>query len=280
MKWLGWCLWMMSGVVLASPWERVSSPSAAPAQAVGSYANGCLIGAQALPLNGLGYQVLRSQNRRNFAHPSTISFVEQLSQQTYAAFQRHLLIADMSLPRGGRFSSGHSSHQTGLDIDVWLQLDESPWTEEQLKQPKAQSLVDLDYYALKQKRWQPEHFQLLKLTATRSEVARIFVHPVIKKQLCDQETANSDWLQKVRPWWGHHYHMHVRLHCPEGSSDCREQKLPPPGNGCGSELTSWFPNTVPVKKPEKTTTIKPKPRLKRIMPPKCEPLIVNVSSPN
>ncbi|MGR5119760.1 penicillin-insensitive murein endopeptidase [Vibrio astriarenae] len=275
-----WCLFAVTSVGYASPWEKVVSPSTAPAQSIGHYANGCLIGGKALPLDGEGYQILRSQNRRNFAHPSTINFIETLSQQAYSQFQRNLLVADMSLPRGGQFSSGHTSHQTGLDIDIWLQLDKSPWSDKQLKKPQPKSLVDLDYYALREERWLPEHFELFKLTALQPDVARIFIHPVIKKQLCEQETGNSNWLQKVRPWWGHHYHMHVRLHCPEGSPDCREQKSPPKGDGCDVELTSWFPNSVPVKKPEKTVQTKPKPRPKKIMPPQCQPLIANVSQEN
>lgn len=272
------CLLVMSSLSYASPWEKVSIPSAGPAQSVGNYANGCLIGGEALPLDGEGYQVLRSQNRRNFAHPSAIRFIEDLSRQTYATFNRRLLVADMSLPRGGQFSSGHTSHQTGLDIDIWLQLDATPWSNEQLQKPKSQSLVDLDYYTLKKEHWRPEHFELFKLTATQPDVARIFVHPVIKKQLCELEKGDTGWLQKVRPWWGHHYHMHVRLHCPEGSKDCRGQKAPPKGDGCGSELASWFPRSVPVEKPKKAVQTKPKPRPKKIMPPQCEPLIAQVSN--
>ncbi len=33
-----------------------------------------------------------------------------------------VLIGDMGMPAGGRFNGGHASHQTGLDVDIFLQL--------------------------------------------------------------------------------------------------------------------------------------------------------------
>jgi len=29
--------------------------------------------------------------------------------------------------------------------------------------------------------------------------------------LCDQAGRDRGWLAKVRPWWGHYYHFHVRM---------------------------------------------------------------------
>ena len=31
------------------------------------------------------------------------------------------------------------------------------------------------------------------------------------------------WLRTVRPWWGHHDHLHVRLKCPADSTGCESQ---------------------------------------------------------
>ena len=59
------------------------------------------------------------------------------------------------------------------------------------------------------------------------QVARIFVHPAIKKALCQmapQVGKDTSWLGKVRPWWNHHYHFHIRLTCPPGSEGCENQK--------------------------------------------------------
>jgi penicillin-insensitive murein endopeptidase len=47
-------------------------------------------------------------------------------------------------------------------------------------------------------------------------------------------------MSKIRPWWGHNYHFHVRLSCPSGDPECRGQAPPPAGDGCGRELDWWF----------------------------------------
>lgn len=45
-------LLLFTSSLQASPWERIQSPSTQSPQAIGSYANGCLTGAAALPLQG------------------------------------------------------------------------------------------------------------------------------------------------------------------------------------------------------------------------------------
>ena len=57
---------------------------------------------------------------------------------------------------------------------------------------------------------------LIRRAALDPEVARIFVHPGIKQAMCDACERRSGWLAKVRPWWGHDAHFHVRLACPAG----------------------------------------------------------------
>jgi penicillin-insensitive murein DD-endopeptidase len=63
-------------------------------------------------------------------------------------------------------------------------------------------------------------------TAEGSELAsagRFFVHPAIKKVLCEQAGTDCAWLAKVRPWRNHYYHFHVRLTCPPGAEACEGQ---------------------------------------------------------
>ena len=106
----------------ATSWEKESHPTKNSPSSIGSYANGCLDGAQALPIDGLGYQIIRPQRERYYGHTEAIKFIERLGVTTSEKLNTNLLVGDISLPRGGRFSSGHSSHQTGLDIDIWLRL--------------------------------------------------------------------------------------------------------------------------------------------------------------
>ncbi len=57
------------------------------------------------------------------------------------------------MPRGGRFSSGHASHQTGLDADIWLRIPEKPLTQKQLKSVSALPMVDVKNYKIIEKNW-------------------------------------------------------------------------------------------------------------------------------
>lgn len=264
---------IFSASLYATPWERVSTPTHSSSSAIGSYANGCLDGAYPLPLEGTGYQVLRSRTNRYYGHPNTISFIESLALKANKELSTNLLIGDLSLPRGGRFSSGHSSHQTGLDIDIWLRLADQPLSYNELQLPKPMSVVDLQRYSILDHRWDERHFELIRYAAQSKGVARIFVHPVIKEQLCSQEEGKDrSWLRKVRPWWGHHYHFHVRLSCPDSSRNCVDQAPPPAGDGCGYELASWKPKAVvPAKPSAKNVVVKPK--REKVIPSQCQPLI-------
>ncbi|MDK9758724.1 penicillin-insensitive murein endopeptidase, partial [Vibrio sp. D173a] len=143
-KW-GSLLFLLCMPVLAAPtqWEGVDSPTKNPTNPIGSYANGCLDGAQALPLDGIGYQVIRPQRKRYYGHTDAIKFVQTLGKMVNDNLKRTLMVGDISLPRGGRFSSGHSSHQTGLDIDIWLRLNDRRLSLNQLAVPTPLSVVDL-----------------------------------------------------------------------------------------------------------------------------------------
>jgi penicillin-insensitive murein endopeptidase len=76
--------------------------------------------------------------------------------------------------------------------------------------------------------------------ASYPEVERIFVHPGIKKKLCDSWTGSRAAMGKIRPYYGHHYHFHIRIKCPPGASGCRSQNPPPAGAGCDGSLAWWF----------------------------------------
>lgn len=237
----------------ATPWQSIHQPIAGAPQAIGAFSNGCIVGAQPLPLEAPGYQVMRTDQRRYFGHPDLIAFIQRLSGQTAQRGLGEVLVGDMGMAAGGRFSSGHASHQSGLDVDIWLQLPKQRWTQQMLLKPQPLDLVAADGKSVVARHWRPEIDSLIKLAAKDNEVTRIFVNPAIKKQLCADAGADRDWLRKVRPWFQHRAHMHVRLRCPAGSLQCEDQPLPPGGDGCGAELDSWFlppkpGSTPPVKR--------------------------------
>ncbi|PKG74412.1 penicillin-insensitive murein endopeptidase [Shewanella sp. GutCb] len=258
----------------ANQWEQADSPYGGSVAAMGSYANGCLAGAEALPLSGEGFQVIRTQRQRYYGHPLLISFITDFASDFQQNDHSDLLIADMSMPRGGNFSHGHSSHQIGLDVDIWLKLTEQPLTVAEREQPQPFDIVNTKQFTLDNQQWLPEHTRMLKLAAEDSRVARIFVSPVIKQHLCNMELANDSWLSKVRPWWGHTYHMHVRLHCPEGDARCINQAPIPKGNGC-NEL-SWWKQQMTQTKPKSTSkkSVKTaKKKKEKVKPKQCAQLL-------
>ena len=228
----------------AYAWDDVDGPAPGEPEPIGSYAAGCVIGAVRLPDDGAGFLAVRPERNRHYAHPSLIRFIETLARQTDEAGLGLLPIGDMSQPRGGPMSSDHASHQVGLDVDIFFRLDlpRLPLGErgEDLELP---SLVDYELRRLTE-HFGEAHIELLQLAASAPNVERIFVSPLIKKTMCEQPWQDRGFLGKLRPWYGHDDHMHVRLDCPPASPDCIPQAPPPPGDGCGSELASWLENRL------------------------------------
>ncbi|CUW40297.1 Penicillin-insensitive murein endopeptidase [Magnetospirillum sp. XM-1] len=221
-------------------WSKVGAPASGPASVIGSPAAGCLKGAVALAEDEHAFQVLRPQRNRNWGHPATIRFIKELAQVAKGdGIAGPLLIGDLAQPRGGPMPVGHGSHQNGLDVDIWFRLPSKPLSRAEIEAPKPVSMVygtEID-----EDQWTPAQARLLELAARAPQVDRIFVNPAIKQAMCRAVPAGGDrdWLRKLRPWWGHDEHFHVRLSCPADSPDCERQKPMPEGDGCGDELASW-----------------------------------------
>jgi penicillin-insensitive murein endopeptidase len=246
----------MTSAHAGNTWSAVRYPLTGPPQVIGSYAAGCIAGAVALPLVGEGYQVMRVSRNRYYGHPQLVRFVERLGQQAAAQGSR-LLIGDLGQPRGGPTPTGHRSHQSGLDVDVWFlqQPRDRVLSRAETEQIDMPSMVRMTEGTLNS-RWSPRYRDALKQAALSPEVERIFVNAIIKQALCYSETDRR-WLNKVRPWWGHDAHFHVRLACPPDSAQCQPQKPFPPGDGCGSDVANWVRDIVqaarsprPYRKPE------------------------------
>ncbi len=238
--------------------EAMRTPSPEPSAPVGRHALGCLAGARQLPETGPTWQAMRLSRNRNWGHPELIDFVKGLSR--FAATQEGwagLYVGDLSLPRGGPVS-GHRSHQIGLDADIWMlppkRLDLSRQEREDLSSISTRRAGG----AYVNHSWTSRHHAILRAAAMDERVARIFVFPGAKVQMCKDESGDRHWLRKIRPWWGHHYHFHVRLSCPENASDCTDQAPPPPGDGC-ADAERWVRNILDPPPPDPDAP-PPKPR--------------------
>jgi penicillin-insensitive murein DD-endopeptidase len=241
---------------------RKTQPLPAEARSIGFYSKGCIAGAVALPINGPTWQVMRLSRNRNWGHPDMIALLQRLSAKVKAvAGWPGLLMSDISQPRGGPMLTGHASHQVGLDADIWLspmpnrELSRAEREEMSATMVVAESRLDVDPNV-----WTPGHMAVIKAAAQEPRVERIFVNAAIKKALCRDAKGDRAWLHKVRPYFGHDYHFHVRITCPADDPDCKPQDPVPAGDGCGADLDSWFKESIIHPKPSPVPT-KPRPGL-------------------
>ena len=224
--------------------SAATTPAPLAARSIGGYAKGCLAGGVALPINGPDWQVMRLSRNRNWGNPRLVDYMERLASDARALDGwPGLLVGDMSQPRGGPMLSGHTSHQIGLDADIWLTpMPDRILTPQEREDMLAVSMLK-DPLSVDPEIFTTLHAKLIKRAASYPQVARIFVHPAIKKALCQmapQIGKDRAWLGKVRPWWNHHYHFHVRLSCAPGTESCENQKPVAGDDGCGQELKNWY----------------------------------------
>jgi penicillin-insensitive murein DD-endopeptidase len=255
---------------------RKDVPAPLAARALGWYAKGCLSGATALPVNGETWQVMRLSRNRNWGHPDLVAMIERLSEKGKKFGWNGLLVGDMSQPRGGPMLTGHASHQVGLDADIWL----TPMPERELSRTEREEMSAIQMVASSRKDvdpkvWTPKHTAIIKAAAEQPEVERVFVNAAIKKALCREAGNSRAWLSKVRPYWGHDFHFHVRIRCPPGQVDyCKPQEPIPGGDGCGKELDHWFSDAILFPKPPKEPP-KPKPPIKMAdLPAACRQVLM------
>jgi penicillin-insensitive murein DD-endopeptidase len=249
-------------------------------KSIGFYSKGCLSGAARLPDNGEAWQAMRLSRNRHWGHPKLVALLQRFAKEA----KEHdgwpgMLFGDISQPRGGPMLSGHASHQVGLDADVWL----TPMPDRKLSYKERENLSATSMLAktitdVNPKVWTDSHVKIIKRAASYPTIERILVHPAIKKALCQAAGDDNGWLGKVRPYWGHYYHFHLRMKCQPGSSSCRPQKPPTGDPGCGKELDYWIKMVTPrppPKKPKKPAKKrKPKPPLTvEDLPPECKSVL-------
>ena len=242
------------------------TPSRQQSQPIGFYSKGCAAGNVELPESGPTWQAMRLSRNRNWGQPVMIEFIKDLSAYATQVGWDGLYIGDIGQPRGGPMVSGHASHQIGLDVDIWM----LPATNLHLSRQAREDISSIDVRAPSQKtvngNWTASHAAILQRAALDPRVDRIFVTPPVKVELCKTaKRGDRKWLQKIRPYYGHNYHFHVRLNCPKGASNCQTQtpnvkELSKGGDGCDETLTWWVTDMLNPPKPTKPSKPTPKPR--------------------
>ena len=220
---------------------RKPTPFPGPPRSIGSYADGCLAGAAPLPIDGPAWQVMRLSRNRNWGNPTLVTFLERFGSNAKKVGWNGLLVGDMSQPRGGPMISGHSSHQVGLDADIWfMPMPDHVLSREEREFTSAVDMVAKNELDVDPEVWSHTRTEMIRTAAQDPAVTRIFVNAAIKKAMCREAGTDRGWLSKIRPWWGHAEHFHVRIACPADSPNCKPQPPPDPGDGCGHELDFWF----------------------------------------
>lgn len=215
---------------------------------------------------------MRLSRNRNWGHPALVSYLERFSSEARREGWPGLLVGDMSQPRGGPMLTGHASHQVGLDADIWFTpMPDRRLTREEREDMSAVSMLAPGNLLVEPKTFSEVHVRLIKRASSFGEVERIFVHPAIKKALCEATTTDADrtWLHKVRPTWGHDFHFHVRIGCPAGTVGCQAQPLPTADDGCGKELADWFVLLTAPPKPDAAPSPPPPPLTLDKLPADC-----------
>src|SRR5262245_19745831 len=252
--------------------RKKAAAASMPARTIGFYSKGCLAGGVALPINGKTWQVMRLSRNRNWGHPRMVALLERLSEKGAKLGWHGLLVGDMSQPRGGPMLTGHASHQVGLDADIWLTpMPNRELTRLEREEMSATMVVAPDRKDVDPNVWTPAHFNIIKAAAQDPEVERIFVNAAIKKALCREAGNDRAWLSKVRQYWYHDYHLHIRIGCPADSHDCKGQPPVSAGDGCGKDLDWWFTDAVLHPKPEPPSP--PRYITMKDLPPACRQVL-------
>lgn len=261
---------LVSAALLAAPagavetarqlFSRLETPTPPPTYSIGTAGRGCLAGAVQLPESGPTWQAMRLSRNHEWGHPAMIEFIEELSR--FAARQPGwpgIYVGDISQPRGGPIS-GHASHQIGLDADIWYlrptRLDLSVRERERISANNVRASDQRHVNA----NWTPQNAAILEAVARDPRVNRIFVTAPVKLQMCaDAGPRDRAWLGKIRPWWGHDDHFHVRLNCPRGAAGCVPVDPVPPGDGCKDAV--WWVTDALLPPDPNAPKVKPTPPL-------------------
>jgi penicillin-insensitive murein DD-endopeptidase len=253
---------------------RKRLPAAMPVKVIGAYNKGCIAGAAKMPITGDTWQVMRLSRNRNWGHPALVALLKRLSEKAHKdAGWPGILVGGIGQPRGGPALSGHASHQIGLDADVWLTpMPDRLLSREQREEMSATMMVRDDRLDIDPKAWTSSHLAVIRDAALEPSVQRIFVNAAIKKALCREAMGDKSWLSKVRPWYGHDYHFHIRMRCPAGSDACDGQKEQEGGDGC-DDLGYWFKDSVLHPPPPKEPLKPPPPVTLTQLPAACRQVL-------
>ncbi len=206
-------------------------------QSLGFYSNGSLISPTQVQNFGNGFTKLFQWRDRGWATFDLTNVIETVAAKSLVQFPygERLQIGDISQIAGGK-STGHASHQNGLDVDL------NYYRTDRKEQDPSHNGFAYDYVSAEgvlsadfdiERNW-----AFVKDLDDTGRLDRIFTDNLIKKALCGQAAklgeleSRTETLRKLRHWNNHDNHLHVRLTCPMNSPRCVKQVPPAEGSGC------------------------------------------------
>ena len=219
--------------------RRKPTPFPGPARSIGFYADGCLAGgvpcrSTGRPGKSCGCRAIAIGAIRRWSN-----FLERFANNAKKVGWNGLLVGDMSQPRGGPMISGHASHQVGLDADIWFTpMPDHVQTRAEREFNGAADMVAPTGSTSIRSSGPMTRTEMIRTAAEDPAVTRIFVNAAIKKAMCREAGSDRSWLSKVRPWWGHAEHFHVRIACPADSPNASRNRRRMPATVAATSLIS------------------------------------------
>lgn len=183
-----------------------------------------------------GFHIIRPARLTHFATNEMAYILAQAGQLTKKMIPDYVLsVGDISRETGGKLGS-HKSHQNGLDADVAYYFNNKSFqgyfaSAVAVDKPHANFMVE-------------QQWKLFKAMNNTQLVDRIFIHPVLKKALCELAIKNGELqkghaegeaynaLRRLISESAHNNHFHLRVKCSSAQIRCQQMAEPANTSGC------------------------------------------------
>jgi penicillin-insensitive murein DD-endopeptidase len=157
--------------------------------------------AGALPETGPTWQAMRLSPQPQLGPPRHDRLSPGLSREAVRiGWRTGFYIGDISQPRGGPMTSGHASHQIGLDADIWMLPPQPAEPEPGRARASVRSRSAPRISARSTPTGRAGTTRCCAPRLSDPQVDRIFVAAAVKIEMCRTATrADTPWLQKIRP---------------------------------------------------------------------------------
>jgi penicillin-insensitive murein endopeptidase len=197
-----------------------------------------LLREQKIPSN-TGIHIIHPERERYYGSYELLTMVKSMGQFTKKILPKYSLpIGDLSKKTGGKIGK-HASHQSGQDVDVAF------YSKGSKSNDKLVSVLSHVKSGSPVASWmENEQWGLFKFLVSTKYVDRIFIHPNLKKTICEMavkageikqnqsEGTVYEALRRLRPEVNHYNHFHLRVKCSKAQIRCRQMADPPEGTGC------------------------------------------------